>query len=267
MKSSPIEAFFNGAFDLLLASFTASTMLSDASKGASRETAARELLRTLVPPVARIESGDIIDAFGHQTGQLDGVVVDHRAPTLKLAGLGPALILAEGALAVLEVKSSLPGQATQVLETYQRASVVKPSVTPRKSRSPELRRLFDARAVDDQAIPFIVVAGRGWKSEKSIKAFCERLKGAVPKPTGQVERPHVLMVTLDPPCAAGFGPGDIQCATYFREERGYTIATVWRWVVRQARKHSGHTLRNLPLEKYFEGIPDAVPRESETGAH
>jgi hypothetical protein len=139
------------------------------------------------------------------------------------------------------------------------------SVKAHKTRSKAMARTFAGMAVDDQAIPFIVVAGKGWTRERGLRQFCERLKSAVPKPKGRTERPHALVVTLDPPAVGGFGSGEIEYAQYGEEERGVPLATVWYWVVVQARKHSGHTLRNLPLRKYFEGVPEALTQEPPRG--
>jgi hypothetical protein len=110
-----------------------------------------------------------LDSFGNQTGQLDGVVIDQRGPTLKLSGAGPALILAEGALAAIEVKSGLPGLKAPVVATYGKASRVRPAVRKRKTRIAGVQKLFDDEAVDDERIPFIVVAAHRPRSTWSKK--------------------------------------------------------------------------------------------------
>jgi hypothetical protein len=98
-----VASVLQRAFDLLNASFAASKMLSNATKGASREHAAREVLRSLIPPVARVESGDVIDTRGHRTGsgQVDDesthvATMPHRVRTSNRNGDGVDVRLAAG---------------------------------------------------------------------------------------------------------------------------------------------------------------------------
>ena len=106
--------FFNAVRKRLIAGYEGSAGMSSASKGSLREHGVRDALDPILPPMARIETGDIIDPFGGQSGQLDGVLIDHRAPTLKHAEDRPAFILAEGVIAVLESKSDVAGQWNEV---------------------------------------------------------------------------------------------------------------------------------------------------------
>jgi hypothetical protein len=265
MDNKALQAFFNGAFDLLKASFAASKLLSNATKGASREHAARELLRSLIPPVARVECGDVVDAHAHQTGQLDAVVVDHRAPTLQLGTSEASLVLAEGVLAILEIKSDLTKQAAEVVRTFRRVEPLRPSLKPMphsferyKEENPRFYRKQVWRREGQLSIPFIVVAGKGWKAPSRLERLAEELRDVVPKKRNL----SLLLVTLDPPALAVCQGWSLSSTAIAEEERGDVVAGVWYTLVKGARLHSAEgTLRRLPLEQYFLGVPSTGTKE------
>ncbi len=270
MENKALQGFFNGAFDLLKASFAASKMLSSSAKGASREHAARELLRSLIPPVARIESGDVVDVHGNQSGQLDAVVVDHRSPTLKLEASETSLILAEGALAVLEIKSDLARQKAEVVRTFRKIEPLRPVVAPvekfikeNKEKYAYLHRRELKRREDHQSIPFIVVAGTGWTKHARLALLGEELRGLLP------EKRHLelLLVTLDPPAFAVCEGWTVRSTEVDEAERGDIVAAVWFTLVNHARLHSAQkTLRTLPLARYFQGVPGGGRGPEQSGA-
>jgi hypothetical protein len=270
VENKPLQAFFNGAFDMLVAAFTASRELSASSKGVSREHAARELLRSLLPTVARVESGDIIDSFGNQSGQLDAVCVDHRSPTLRLGGSETGLILAEGALAVLEIKSSLSKQWDEVLRTYAAVAPMRPRVRlpPRRkpgSRSAEIFKSLDERetkrAERERAIPFIVIAGESWKTKGAIGQRCIELK----RHATAAGASKVLIVALNP-AAVALAEGDevVSLDVTNPDHRGDVLAELWYHLVQQARWHSRARRRQLKLERYFTATAPLQPAPATT---
>jgi hypothetical protein len=269
-SESPLDAFFAGAYEMLRAAFTASERLSNASKGAVREMAARDLLQHLLPHTVRIESGDIIDVDDRQSGQLDGVVVDQRSPTLKLSVDHPAVIFAEGVLAVLEIKSNVSTQVQQVKDKYEKIAPLRPRVkhdVKKKDRllpitddlEPETRDLRERinkstqeiadraarRAEEHREFPFVIVGGRGWKVENQAKLIelCRSLAG---------ERdtfPPIYVFTLEPPAVAALRRDDGEFHAF--KDGGDVMANLWYVLVESARRHADETERLHAFRRYF----------------
>jgi uncharacterized protein DUF6602 len=77
--------------------------------GISREQFLTRAIRQVLPPMAHIGSGIVVDGKNGSSKQVDVVVYDSRFPVLRSA-LGCELYLIEGVIATIEVKSKLNKQ-------------------------------------------------------------------------------------------------------------------------------------------------------------
>jgi hypothetical protein len=143
----------------LMAAHQASIALSNVSKGAEREAFVNDFLANVLPPIYRFGTGDATDIAGNRSGQLDVVVEYPFSPTLPSVGQNRTrLYLAESVAAVIEVKSTLPGQWSEVQRTL---AALRP-----------LRRSFGARMTMGMAppdtLPLFVASYTGWKLTETV---------------------------------------------------------------------------------------------------
>lgn len=192
--ADPIIAFMNGAYDRLLASFTASAKMSNTTKGTIREKGFRAALERAFPPVAKVYGGDVIDSDGTATGQLDFVVTHSTAPAFGSQEDEPRLILAEGVLGVVEMKSDLSSQWSQVERTWKKLRKIRrpPRTIGFKNGQFHIGSPLDPA---DHAIPYYVVAKTGWADHgmlvKKLRSLVETFEGDDP--------PRVALLQLTPP--------------------------------------------------------------------
>ena len=100
--------------------------MSSASKGNEREAFINGFLSEVLPPQFRFGSGDATDQNGARSGQLDIVVEYPFVPSLPIvAGRSPRLYLAEGIVAVIEVKSDIAKQWDEVMTTANQLASLK----------------------------------------------------------------------------------------------------------------------------------------------
>ena len=137
----------------LVAGHRAGSALSSATKGNERELLVGGLLEQVFPPSYRFGTGDIVDSAGNRTGQLDLVVEYPFAPSFPALGGGPRLYVAEGVAAVAEVKSDLPGQRDQVVDTARKVRALVPK-----------REAKFIMGVVPTSIPFFAIGYQGWKT-------------------------------------------------------------------------------------------------------
>jgi hypothetical protein len=71
--------------------------------GQAREFLVARVLKTILPPIAHIGSGKVIDSLGNSSRQIDIIIYDARFPLMRVEGGG--LYFVEGVLATIEVKS------------------------------------------------------------------------------------------------------------------------------------------------------------------
>jgi hypothetical protein len=143
----------------LMAAHQASTALSNVSKGAEREAFVNDFLANVLPPIYRFGTGDATDIAGNRSGQLDVVVEYPFSPTLPSVGQSKTrLYLAESVAAVIEVKSSLPGQWSEAERTL---AALRP-----------LRRSFGAVMTmgmsPPETLPLFVASYTGWKLKETV---------------------------------------------------------------------------------------------------
>lgn len=105
---------------ILMAHHRAGALLPSATKGSERETLVREFLARVFPPPFRFGKGTIADGFNAVSGQLDVVVEFPFLMSFPTAGAEDRLYLAESVAFVVEVKSALDSQWTQVEATIEK---------------------------------------------------------------------------------------------------------------------------------------------------
>ena len=119
MQNSHVAERLAGIQSALTALHQASSTLSSASKGTEREQFVGSFLEEVLPVPFRFGTGDITDATGNKSGQVDVVVEYPFLPSLPTAKGSPRLYLAEGVAAAIEVKSDLAAQWRQVEQTSE----------------------------------------------------------------------------------------------------------------------------------------------------
>lgn len=112
-----ITARLSGIQRALMGLFLSGDEISAASRGRERERFINLFLEKVFPPGYRFGSGDAIDTDGNQSGQLDVVVEFTFLPSFPALASEPRLYLAEGIAAVIEIKSDLQRQWSEVERT------------------------------------------------------------------------------------------------------------------------------------------------------
>ena len=153
-----------GMQQMLLGVHSGGSTLSNSSKGTEREAFINAFLAEVLPAPFRFGMGEVTDQDGNLSGQLDVVIEFPLVPSLPLvAGRSPRLYLAEGILAVLEIKSNVADQWGQVLSTAKELAKIRRrygsgvSIGPRASRQ----------------IPLYAVGYKGWSDFSSLRSNLE----------------------------------------------------------------------------------------------
>lgn len=154
-----VEQRLTGIRQGLQAIHDSSVGMSAATRGSERETFINRFLSEVFPSHFRFGTGDATDRVGNRSGQLDVVVEYPLLPSLPaIADATSRLYLAEGIVAVIEVKSDLSNQWNAVKRTSEKLKV--------------LRREFgDIGAVPPEVveqIPLFAVGYRGWSQERTV---------------------------------------------------------------------------------------------------
>jgi hypothetical protein len=147
---------------MLTGAHHAGSSMSSASKGNEREAFINGFLSQVMPSHFRFGSGDTTDQKGARSGQLDIVVEYPFVPSLPIvAGRSPRLYLAEGIVAVIEIKSNITSQWEEVEVTASQLSVL--------SRNYDYPSgvFFGPRA--GEKIPLYAVGYTGWKAFETVK--------------------------------------------------------------------------------------------------
>ena len=114
-QKPPLQQHFEAQVDILksLAESTDKELYVSNNTSANREALCRLFLSSHLPPGFRVINGEIIDASGHYTGQLEVVIVNSSAPTMTIDNTNSVIapILADSVLAVLEVKTNMTCEA------------------------------------------------------------------------------------------------------------------------------------------------------------
>lgn len=140
------------------------------ARGNEREIFVSKFLRDVLPTPFRVGEGDVIDAAGHHSGQLDVVIEYPFMPSIPATSEGPRLYFAEGVAAVIEVKSNIAAQWNEVERTAEKLQSVRRSATA-------LMRVGNS---DLERIPLIGVGFKGWElfstvQEKVATGTCDAI--------------------------------------------------------------------------------------------
>ncbi|KAH0788501.1 hypothetical protein GPJ56_007557 [Histomonas meleagridis] len=107
----PLKEHFEAQADILMSMARASDIELYVSNNDSsnRESFCRLFLSSHLPPGFRVTTGEIIDSYNNNTGQLDVVIVNDECPKLTIDATGSVIapILADYVLGVVEVKTTL----------------------------------------------------------------------------------------------------------------------------------------------------------------
>jgi len=190
---SIVEDRINAIYNILDAKYQGGAGMSSSSKGTEREDFVNAVLKDMFTPHYRFSSGDIVDKYANQTGQVDVVLEQPRSYSFPVTSDGPRLYLAESVAIVIEIKSNLRTQWDEVLETSEKVANIK-----RKYFSENLKDLLyqaesglmqfsegadseqtkrglraginDQSNIGEERIKFFAVGYTGWKQSKTIKS-------------------------------------------------------------------------------------------------
>ncbi len=175
-----------GIQSALLAQHQGGRSLPNATIGAERETFLREFLQKVFPSHRRFATGAITDSQANISGQVDIAVEYGFVPSFPMPGTEERLLLAESVALVVEVKSDLVAQWTQVRETTGKV----------KSLSRQMNAMMAFGNGPPERIPCIAV---GYTGHSTIDGLQERLNS-----TPESERPDGALV-INSGCFVGFG--------------------------------------------------------------
>lgn len=138
--------------------------LPSAVAGNERETFLRDFLQKVFPAHRRFTSGVITDAEGNLSGQVDIAVEYGFSPSFPMPGTEDRLLLAESIALVIEVKSDLASQWSEVQKTTEKVKV--------------LKRVLEGFTIvggdpPPSSIPVIAV---GYKGHSTIQGLSKRLE-------------------------------------------------------------------------------------------
>jgi hypothetical protein len=179
-----LKARLGGIRKILMAHYLAGSLLPNASKGSEREALVREFLEKVFPLPYRFGSGAITDATGLMSGQLDVVVEWPFCASFPAPGGGERLYLAESVAFVIEVKSDLGGQWSQVEDSVAKLRPLRRHWRGHLTVDSEIG--ISTVPATESRIPYAVV---GFSGYKTVDALADRLNG-----TTQERRPDVALV-------------------------------------------------------------------------
>jgi hypothetical protein len=232
-----LQSFFLGAVDELVAAYTKSEGAPSACKGSLRESGIRRAIEHSLPAIVRLVEGEIIDPFGRQTGQLDGIVVHATGPALATSVADSRVVLADGAVAVIESKSSLKNQWDEVLGMWGGLRKI------RKSDQKAVRGMGPKPMVlsGADAVPLLAIGRQGWQKPETLCDKASELFDAF----GDRSPPQVCVMQLDPPGLGWVGlgietesplPPSRTGRIYSREERWRPLAQIWLLLTSRAQQ-------------------------------
>ncbi len=177
----------------LLAQHLGGRGLPNATIGSEREVFLRDFLGRVFPTSFRFTSGAITDSSGLITGQIDVAVEYPFLPSFPMPTSGERLLLAESVAAVIEVKSDLVGQWSQIQSTVR---AIKP-LRRRWMGSVSLASgMIGFGGGSESSIPTIAV---GYCGHTTLEGLQQRMES-----TPEAERPDAAFV-IESGCFTGFG--------------------------------------------------------------
>ena len=158
--------------------------MPSASKGRERETFIREFLSKVFPPHYRFGTGAVTDSAGERSGEVDIAIELPFFPSFPVPSGDVRLYLAEGIGAIIEVKSNVASQWSEVESTTRQAKKL-------------IRNFGGTFSRGKPPPPQIPVFAAGYAGYKSIDAIIQRLDKTDPP-----ARPDGVLV-LEPGLFAG----------------------------------------------------------------
>jgi uncharacterized coiled-coil protein SlyX len=172
--------------DSLLATYRGGVGLPSAMVGGERELVLHGLLRETLPPIYRFGQGAITDATGRLTGQVDLVMELPFGPSLPMPAGSHRLYLAESVAAVVEIKSNLSSQWTELEQTVKQVRRLARDLRQIQGFALESTPEPDNRIADIQGIPCYVVGFCGFLTERNLRSRLDKTEPA--------SRPHGALV-------------------------------------------------------------------------
>lgn len=220
---------------MLLGAHSAGASMTSASKGSEREAFINTFLGDILPPQFRFGLGEATDQNGNKSGQLDIVIEFPFVPSLPIvAGRSPRLYLAEGIVAVIEVKSDVAGQWSEVLATAKQLATLQRAYGSGISIGPRA----------GPKVPLYAVGYTGWSGFDTIKTRVEQN----PAVSGVLVIEHGHFYGRD-----DYFDGTNQAATYRYERQGSPMA-LWGLIscIHHAASMITSTTKDVPRQ-YDEG--------------
>ena len=112
--NSRLYSRINGLHKTLLAQYEVTVSGSSATMGYERETFIDRFLSRTLPPHYRLSTGDVVDKYENESGQLDIVLESPNMYSFAVTDKGARLYSAEAVASILEVKSDLPWQWPEI---------------------------------------------------------------------------------------------------------------------------------------------------------
>lgn len=162
----------------LMAQHAGGTGLPTAVRGDEREVFLREYMQTLFPSHRRFARGAITDAVGRISGQVDVAVEFGFGPSFPMPGPteGSRLLLADTVALVIEVKSDLSSQWSEVRNTTSSVHALD-------------RRVRSIMTIGGAPGPRIPVFAVGYSGHQTLDGLRKRLDE-----TPELERPDGALV-------------------------------------------------------------------------
>jgi hypothetical protein len=133
--------------------------MSTASKGNERQAFIDGFLSQVLPTPFRFGTGDATDTNGQKSGELDVVVEVPLMPSLPIPSGNARLYLGESVAAVIEVKSDVSNQWSEVLRTAEKLAPLR-----RKFQT-----VFNYGDAPSETIPLFAVGYVGWKELDTLR--------------------------------------------------------------------------------------------------
>jgi hypothetical protein len=188
-----LTARLDGIRASLLAQHLGGRGLPNSTIGSERETFLREFLAKVFPSNFRFTRGAITDSNGLISGQIDIAVEYPFLPSFPMPTSEERLLLAESVAAIIEVKSDLVGQWSQVQSTVR---AVKPLKRKWKGSTSLRGGAIGFDGDSESSIPIIAV---GYRGHTTLDGLQQRMDT-----TPELDRPDAAFV-IDSGCFTGLG--------------------------------------------------------------
>lgn len=122
MSSDILKSRLDSVLKMMNANYSGVAHSPSAVKGNARANFINNYLEKVIPQGCRIStSGEIIDNLGGNTGELDIIIENGYFPSIPIVGeTSSRLFFSEGVAAVIEVKSNIQGQWSEVIQTGEK---------------------------------------------------------------------------------------------------------------------------------------------------